>query len=70
LHTKLKTINFGRTASEIKSSVGAVPEDLTIYIRHKKTITNKILQLFLHRIEPTPFKQKQPFKHPQNNGNS
>ncbi|WP_252191117.1 GNAT family N-acetyltransferase [Polaribacter sp. Q13] len=59
---KLKTINFGRTASEIKSSVGAVPQDLTMYLRHKKTIKNKILKLFLQRVQPTPFQQKFPFK--------
>ncbi|WP_297804031.1 peptidogalycan biosysnthesis protein [uncultured Polaribacter sp.] len=59
---KLKTINFGRTASEIKSSVGAVPQDLTMYLRHKKTITNKILKLFLQRVQPKPFQQKFPFK--------
>ena len=59
---KLKMINFGRTASEIKSSVGAVPQDLTMYLRHKKTITNKILKLFLQRVQPKPFQQKFPFK--------
>lgn len=58
----LKTINFGRTASEIKSSIGAIPEDLTCYIRHKKSITNKFLKPFLNYIEPKPFKQKIPFK--------
>ncbi|WP_252726798.1 MULTISPECIES: peptidogalycan biosysnthesis protein [Polaribacter] len=59
---KLKTINFGRTASEIKSSIGAVPQDLTMYLRHKKSITNKILKLFLQRVQPTPFRQNFPFK--------
>ncbi|WP_298766869.1 peptidogalycan biosysnthesis protein [uncultured Polaribacter sp.] len=59
---ELKTINFGRTASEIKSSVGATPQNLTMYLRHKKTITNKILKLFLQKVEPTPFQQKFPFK--------
>lgn len=58
----LETINFGRTASEIKSSVGATPEHLTVYIRHKKTITNKFLRLFLQRIQPSEFSQKHPFK--------
>lgn len=62
IENKLNTINFGRTASEIKSSVGAIPEHLTIYIRHKKTITNKFLKLFLLRIQPTEFNQKFPFK--------
>lgn len=59
---KLTTLNFGRTASEIKSSVGAVPQEMTIYLRHKKTIPNKILSLFLNKIKPTEFKQKYPFK--------
>ena len=62
IKNKAKTINFGRTASEIKSSVGATPEDLTIYLRHKKTIPNRILSLFLKRIQPSEFKQKHPFK--------
>ncbi|GAB7256056.1 GNAT family N-acetyltransferase [Polaribacter sp. OB-PA-B3] len=59
---KLNTINYGRTASEIKSSVGATPQNLTMYLRHKKTIKNKILKLFLQRVQPTPFQQKFPFK--------
>jgi hypothetical protein len=59
---KINTINFGRTASEIKSSIGAVPQELTCYIRHKKSLTNKFLKPFLNYIEPKPFKQKKPFK--------
>lgn len=59
---KLTILNFGRTASEIKSSVGAVPQEMTIYLRHKNTIPNKILSLFLNKIKPTEFKQKYPFK--------
>lgn len=62
IERKLSTINFGRTASEIKSSVGAVPQDLTIYLRHKKSIPNKFLSLFLNKIKPTAFNQKNPFK--------
>jgi predicted N-acyltransferase len=62
IHKNLKTINFGRTASEIKSSVGAKPQDLTMYLRHKKSITNRFLKLFLQRVQPTPFQQKFPFK--------
>lgn len=62
IQKKLVYINFGRTASEIKSSVGAEPQELTIYLRHKKSFPNKFLRLFLNRIEPTPFTQKKPFK--------
>lgn len=62
IENNLSIINFGRTASEIKSSIGAIPQDLTCYIRHKKSLTNKFLKPFLKHIEPTPFKQKLPFK--------
>ena len=62
VNKKVKAINFGRTASELKSSVGAKPQDLTIYLRHKNTIPNRILSLFLKRIQPSDFKQKEPFK--------
>lgn len=59
---KVKLINFGRTASEIKSSVGAIPQNLTMYLRHKKSIHNKIMKPFIQKIQPTPFQQKIPFK--------
>jgi len=59
---KLSHINFGRTASEIKSSVGAIPEKLTIYLRHRHNVPNKIISPFIKRIQPTPFAQKLPFK--------
>lgn len=62
IDNKIELLNFGRTASEIKSSVGAMPQDLTVYIRHKKSIRNKILKLFLLKIQPTEFNQKFPFK--------
>ena len=59
---RVKWLNFGRTASEIKSSVGAVPQEMTIYLRHRKHLPNKILSLFLNKIKPTEFNQKFPFK--------
>ena len=62
IEKKVSSLNFGRTASEIKSSVGAEPEHLTIYIRHKKSIKNKFLKLFLYRIQPSEFNQKFAFK--------
>lgn len=59
---QVERIHFGRTASEIKSSIGAVPQELTCYIRHKKSLTNHFLKPFLKHIEPTVFQQKFPFK--------
>lgn len=70
IKNSVQTINFGRTASEIKSSVGAIPQELTIYIRHKRSLKNKLLKLFLQQIQPTPFNQKYPFKNPKIDENS
>lgn len=59
---QLKIVNFGRTASEIKSSIGAVSKELSIYIRHNKTIPNQLLKFVLKNLKPIPTKQKNPFK--------
>lgn len=62
INQQVKAINFGRTASEIKSSIGAVPQELIMYMRHKKALPNTLLKLFLRSIGPTSFQQKKPFK--------
>ena len=55
-------INLGRTASEIKSTLGACPEELTCYIRHKRSFPNKLMKPFINNIQIKSFKQHQPFK--------
>lgn len=59
---KAKKINLGRTASEIKSTLGAVPQDLTCYIRHKRSLPNQIMKPFIKNVTIKSFKQHQPFK--------
>jgi hypothetical protein len=59
---KVKEINFGRTAGEIKSTLGAVPQELTCYIRHKKSLANFLFKPFLKKVKPTVFEQRFPFK--------
>lgn len=62
LSKNLNQINFGRTASEIKSTLGAIPEELTCYVRHKKSVANFIVKPFLSKVKPKPFEQRLPFK--------
>ncbi|MFK7748804.1 MAG: hypothetical protein AB8B65_10455 [Kordia sp.] len=57
-----KHINLGRTASEIKSTLGAKPQDLTCYTRHKRPLINSILKPFLKNIKIKSFKEHSPFK--------
>lgn len=55
-------INFGRTASEIKTTIGAVPIDLTCYIKHKRPFFNSIIRFIIKRVKLKEFKQHDPFK--------
>lgn len=55
-------INFGRTASEIKTTIGATPENLVCYTRHRRNFLNRLLKPFISQVKIKDFKQHQPFK--------
>jgi len=57
-----KRINLGRTASEIKSTLGAEPEDLMCYFRHKRTFINHFIKPMASNVKIKSFKQHHPFK--------
>ena len=62
IETKSDQINLGRTASEIKSTLGAEPMALTCYGRHKQSLPNQVLKQFIKNVHIKSFKQHQPFK--------
>lgn len=62
LEKGVATINLGRTASEIKSTVGAIPLELSCYIKHKNKFINFLIRPFFKRIQIKSFKQHSPFK--------
>ncbi len=62
IETKSDQINLGRTASEIKSTLGATPKTLTCYCKHKRHIPNQILKPFIKNVHIKSFKQHSPFK--------
>jgi len=62
LETRANQINLGRTASEIKSTLGAEPEDLTCYFKHKKKLPNSLISPFVKNVTIKTFKQHRPFK--------
>lgn len=47
-----KTINFSRTAHEIKSSVGALPHEMYLYIKHDNPIVNRLLPFVPDYLSP------------------
>ena len=60
---QFKKIIFGRTALEIKSSVGATPTKMTGFIFHNNKILNTFLGKIFRNLEPeTVWQQRHPFK--------
>ncbi|TJY38142.1 hypothetical protein [Pontimicrobium aquaticum] len=62
LEKQVSHINFGRTASEIKTTIGAIPVDLTCYIKHKRPFMNRIIKFIIKRVKLKEFKQHHAFK--------
>ena len=62
IEKKVSSINLGRTASEIKTTIGAQPLELSCYIKHKNPVLNSLVKPFFRRIKIKEFKQHFPFK--------
>lgn len=59
----LKEIVYARTAMEIKSSVGAKPKTMSMYIKHTNVILNFMLQSFFRLMNPSQeWQERHPFK--------
>ena len=62
IQKQVTSINLGRTASEIKTTIGANPLELSCYIKHKNPFLNSFIKPFFRRIKIKEFKQHSPFK--------
>jgi hypothetical protein len=62
IEKQCKELRFGRTAEEIKSTVGAVPVNMTLTIRHRNAFKNALLKFVFGSIMPSSFEQRNPFK--------
>lgn len=63
IETQSKHLDFARTALEIKSSVGAVSQDLLCFFRHRSTLSSKVIQLVFDSLNPKEeWQPRQPFK--------
>jgi hypothetical protein len=61
--SKSERIDFARTALEIKSSVGAVSQDMWCFFKHRNTLSSKFIQLVFDSLNPKEVWQpRQPFK--------
>ena len=59
---KKEKINLGRTASEIKSTVGAKANELICYIKPQNVLSKLILKPFMQFLQPSEWIPRNPFK--------
>lgn len=62
IHENKKTLQLGRTASEIKSTVGAKADELICYIKPQNTISRLVLKPFISYLQPSEWVPRNPFK--------
>ena len=63
IENKFKDIVYARTAMEIKSSVGAKPKTMHIYMKHTSFVANSMLKLIVKYLNPTiRWVERHPFK--------
>lgn len=62
IDNNLNQLILGRTASEIKSTVGAEAYQLTCYIRHRNPLSNHLIKPFIDSIKTTDWIPRNPFK--------
>lgn len=55
-------LQLGRTASEIKSSLGALPQKMKILVRHRNTLSNKLLKPIIKSITGPEVLLRDPYK--------
>ncbi len=60
---KGKIIHYGRTAMEIKSSIGAIPQGMDCFLKHSNKATNTVAKLLFHYLKPKEtWTPRSPFK--------
>ncbi len=55
-------LRLGRTAEEMKSCFGAEPVGMKLLVKHRNSITNKLVKHVIHHISPSKFEIRKPFK--------
>tara|TARA_Y100000385_G_scaffold291550_1_gene370238 strand:+ start:1266 stop:2534 length:1269 start_codon:yes stop_codon:yes gene_type:complete len=63
IQQKVNKLYYYRTALEIKSSVGAEPKDMYLYLMHNNFIANSMINIVIKTFFPNPmWTQRKPFK--------
>lgn len=57
-----RRINFGRTAEQAKSTIGAEAVGMLFYVKHRNRLANRIIGPFIRKVRPDEFERRSPFK--------
>lgn len=55
-------LQLGRTAELVKSQIGALPTNMKLYAKHRKSVSNLLLKPIIQSISPSEFELRVPFK--------
>jgi hypothetical protein len=60
---KFKSVVYARTAMEIKSSVGAKPIEMVMYMKHTNNLFNSLLKVVFNFMKPNQkWEERHPFE--------
>jgi predicted N-acyltransferase len=62
LNRNLTELHLGRTAELVKSQIGALPTNMKLYAKHRKSVSNLLLRPIIQSISPSEFELRIPFK--------
>jgi len=63
INNKFSSVVYARTAMEIKSSVGAKPKEMFMYMKHTNRFANMVLKIVFNLLNPSrKWKERNPFK--------
>ncbi len=70
IERKVKVLYFGRTALEIKSTLGAEPHEMLLFVKHNNSITNSIVGTVMANLKQQEWIQRRPFRDVSENQNA
>lgn len=62
IESKAGFISYGRTALEIKSTVGAEPQEMNLYLKLSNNLFNRLITPIMKKVEMDHWEQRHPFK--------
>lgn len=62
IDNKVKELRLGRTAELMKSSLGAKPVSMQLYVNHNHKMVNTLIKPLVKKVKPSEFELRSPFK--------